>query len=414
MEQSAVTKSSKSLLHTGMRHHTRIELFSSTGMRPATKVPGAAPPECGPGSRSRDLLGTRSLSLMLLNRRTFLRAGGACALSFLAGHRSYAVGEEGHLLDPQRIIHHRLPPLSSVKVIGTRVTYTVQGPPHAPLLLYFHGWGDDYRVVLPLEYPLSEAGYRLLVFHRPGYAGTALSGRDGGRRRNWRTAAGQAELAAGLLDYLHSGRTWHVSVIGTSGGAPAALAFAAAYAQHTRALVLQAGATQPWSDARYVPAVFRDAYATAFQKFGWAGDAAAMAVFGLMVKFRENFFQDEDKIRALAGSRLEQVRQDPAFTSIVATILREHSGNARGEVNDARSIFFSRSAYCRWDEVRVPTLVVHDPEDMFVPFVHAEEAAKLLPRGELRPFHLGGHILWTGREARAMHRTRIEFMRAAH
>ena len=131
--------------------------------------------------------------------------------------------------------------------------------------------------------------------------------------------------------------------------------------------MLQAGVTQPWSDARYVPAVFRDAYATAFQQFGWAGDAAAMVVFGLMVKFRENFFQDDDKIRALAGSRLDEARRDPAFASIVSTILREHSGNARGEINDARSIFFSRSAYCRWDDVRVPTLVVHDSEDTSCP-----------------------------------------------
>jgi pimeloyl-ACP methyl ester carboxylesterase len=179
-------------------------------------------------------------------------------------------------------------------------------------------------------------------------------------------------------------------------------------------LVLQAGVTQPWSDARYVPAVFRDAYATAFQQFGWAGDAAAMIVFGLMVKFRENFFQDEDKIRALAGSRLDEARRDPAFASIVSTILREHSGNARGEINDARSIFFSRSEYCRWDDVRVPTLVVHDSEDTFVLFVHAEEAARLLPRGDLRPFRLGGHVIWTGRDARSMHRARIEFLRAAH
>lgn len=69
-----------------------------------------------------------------------------------------------------------------------------------------------------------------------------------------------------------------------------------------------------------------------------------------------------------------------------------------------------RTLNSRWDDVRVPTLVVHGTEDTFVPFVHAEEAAKLL-RGELRPFRLGGHILWTGREARAMHRTRIEFLR---
>ena len=50
-----------------------------------------------------------------------------------------------------------------------------------------------------------------------------------------------------------------------------------------------------------MPAVFRDAYATAFQQFGWAGDAAAMIVFGLMVKFRENFFQDEDKNPSSCG-----------------------------------------------------------------------------------------------------------------
>jgi pimeloyl-ACP methyl ester carboxylesterase len=90
-------------------------------------------------------------------------------------------------------------------------------------------------VVLPLEYPLIEAGFRLLVFHRPGYVGTALWGRAAGKARDWRTAAGQAELAAGLLDRLYGDRRWRVLVMGTSGGAPAALAFAAAHAQRARA-----------------------------------------------------------------------------------------------------------------------------------------------------------------------------------
>jgi pimeloyl-ACP methyl ester carboxylesterase len=340
----------------------------------------------------------------------FLRAGCASALSLMAGFR--ALGEEALLLDQQRIANYRLPALSFANIMGTGVSYALQGPARGPLLLYFHGWGDDYRVVLPLEYPLIDAGYRLLVFHRPGYAGTGLSGRSGDRTRDWRTAAGQAELAARLLDHLHAGRKWRVAVIGTSGGAPAALAFAAAHAQHARALVLQAGVTQPWSEAGYVPAVFRDAYTTAFKQFGWAGDAAAMVVFGVMVKFRESFLEDEDKIRALVGSRLDEARRDPAFTAVVSTILRAHPGNARGEISDARSIFFSRSAYCRWEDVRVPVLVVHDSEDTFVPFAHAEKAADLLPRGELRAFRLGGHILWTGGEARAMHRARVEFLRA--
>jgi pimeloyl-ACP methyl ester carboxylesterase len=344
----------------------------------------------------------------LLDRRTVLRAGGASALCHFAVPG--ALGQESYLLDQKRITSYRVPTASSHNISGTRVTYALQGPERGPLLLYFHGWGDDYRTVLPLDYPLIEAGYRLLIFHRPGYAGTALSGGLGGKRRDWRLAAGQAELAAGLLDHLHGGRRWRVSAMGTSGGAPAALAFAAAQASRTRSLVLQAGVTQPWSDARYVPSVFRDAYKTAFEQFGWAGDNAAMVVFGLMVKFRENFFQDADKIRALAGSRLDEARRDPAFDAIVATMLREHPGNIRGEINDARSIFFSRASYCRWEDVKVPVLVMHDSEDMFVPFAHAQEAARLLPRCELLPFRLGGHVLWTGDEARAMHRARVMFL----
>jgi hypothetical protein len=109
---------------------------------------------------------------MLLDRRIFLHAGGASALSFLTGHRTCALGDEGHLLDQQRIANYRLPALSSVDCCSTSTAGV-----------------------------MIEAGYRLLVFHRPGYAGTALSGRAGGRRHDWRTAADQAELAAGLLDY---------------------------------------------------------------------------------------------------------------------------------------------------------------------------------------------------------------------
>lgn len=345
-----------------------------------------------------------------MDRRTFLRAAGASALSPLVSFSARAFGEELHLLDAQRVAGYRLPAVAAAEIMGTRVTYALHGPARGPLLLYFHGWGDDYRAVLPLEYPLVDAGYRLLVIHRPGYAGTALSGRLAGKRQDWRTAQGQARLAAGLLDHLHGGRRWQVPVIGMSGGAPAALAFAASHAAHTRALVIQAGVTQPWTDARYVPAVFRDQYTTAFEQFGWAGDTAAMIVFGLMAKLRENFFEDEDKIRALAGSRLEDARRDPAFKAIVSTILREHAGNTRGEINDARSIFFARSAYCRWQDVKVPALVIHDREDTFVPFVHAEAVAKLLPRAQLRTFTLGGHIVWTGSEARAMHRARIDFL----
>lgn len=158
-----------------------------------------------------------------------------------------------------------------------------QRPDDGPVILYFHGWGDDYRVALPLEYPLVDARYQLLVVHRPGYAGTALEGIVDGETFDRRSAEGSAHTAAALLRFLY-GDSWRISVIGTSGGAPAALAFASLYPDETKALILQAGVAQPWTDAQFVPELFRATYLTAFKRFGWAGDQVSQIIFGLLVK----------------------------------------------------------------------------------------------------------------------------------
>jgi hypothetical protein len=54
---------------------------------------------------------------------------------------------------------------------------------------------------------------------------------------------------------------------------------------------------------------------------------------------------------------------------------------------------------------------LHDPEDKFVPFVHAEKAAQRISKAQLRALHLAGHIIWLGPDARAMHETRVHFLR---
>jgi pimeloyl-ACP methyl ester carboxylesterase len=245
--------------------------------------------------------------------------------------------------------------------------------------------------VVPLEYPLIDAGFRLLVVHRPGYAGTALEGAVEGRKVDWRSPGGFARTAAGLLDHLYGAGKWRLSVIGTSGGAPTALAFADLYPEQTMALVIQAGVTHPWTDARFVPELFRNSYQTAFRQFGWAGDHVSQIIFGLLAKFRENFIGDEDKLRALIGSRLEEARRDPAFDTVVSTILREDPANRRGEFNDVFNVFFAKTTYYRYGAIKARTLILHDPEDTFVPFVHAERAAETVPNALLRSFHLAGH-----------------------
>ena len=69
-----------------------------------------------------------------------------------------------------------------------------------------------------------EAGFRLLVVHRPGYAGTTLEGEVDGTTVDWRSAAGFARAIGDLLDHLYGAGQWSLAVVGTSGGAPTALA----------------------------------------------------------------------------------------------------------------------------------------------------------------------------------------------
>jgi hypothetical protein len=123
-----------------------------------------------------------------------------------------------------------------------------------------------------------------------------------------------------------------------------------------------------------------------------------MVVFGLMVKFRESFFEDEDKIRALVGSRLGEARRDPAFAAIVSTILRgirETPGvslvmHAASSSHTRRTVGGRMSGFLRWlcTTARIHSFHLLMPRKQ-PNFCLAASCA----------FRLGGHVLWTGVEA---------------
>lgn len=101
------------------------------------------------------------------------------------------------------------------------------------------------------------------------------------------------------------------------------------------------------------------------------------------------------------------------FRPAVSTMLRDSPENRSGELNEAHRIFFSQSPYYHWESIKSPTLIIHDRQDTFVPFAHAGPRRKV-PHANLCEFRVGGHILWLGRDARAMHQARVRFLRASH
>ena len=173
-----------------------------------------------------------------------------------------------------------------------------------------------------------------------------------------RSADGAARTAGSLLKEIF-GERWKVSVVGMSGGCPTALAFASLYPRQTRRLVLQAGVSRPWTDERYVPPRFRDAYNTAYQKFGWAGDQVSQVILGSLVAIRQSLQKKGEDVRSIVGARLDEAREDPAFTAALNRIMRHEKQNSAGELNDARNIFLAKSAYCPWEAVKAGSDIHH-------------------------------------------------------
>jgi pimeloyl-ACP methyl ester carboxylesterase len=350
--------------------------------------------------------------LMAIDRRWFLKATSVLGtLLSNVGSFNLARASQLGLLDPARVEGFPLPEKKSAVIEGGagKVSFTRDG--EGPLILYFHGWGDDYRGVMPLECGLTDAGFRVLLAHRPGYQGSTLEGTSQGKTRSWEGPAATADLFAKLLDTLYGTGKWTVAVVSMSGGTPSALAFASRYPAQTRAVVLQAGVTQPFTEAKYVPEPFRQQYEIAFNKFGFVGDELSKVLFALLVKLRETFLTDEDTVEALTGGRLAEAKQDNAFKAVSAKMLFDDGSNRNGEWSDVRHTFFAKGSYCDWGKITAPTLLIHDEKDTFVPIVHAEEAWRKIRNAKLQTFALGGHMIWLGRDARQMHDARVEFLK---
>jgi len=95
----------------------------------------------------------------------------------------------------------------------TRLVETAKGPVElteasdGEPVLYFHGTGITGEVMVPVESPLLDDGFRLIVPNRPGYGKTPLAPHE--------SAQACGDLMAALLDELKIERC---TVMGSSGG----------------------------------------------------------------------------------------------------------------------------------------------------------------------------------------------------
>lgn len=264
-------------------------------------------------------------------------------------------------------------------------------------VLYFHGTGATGEVVAVTERALVDDGFRLIVPHRPGYHGTPIT--------SGRTPQVCADLGAALLDRLGVAK---VGVIGTSGGGPAAIHFAARHSARTAALVLQCAVCHPYSARRWMSRRMRILP-------GWLrtrplGLSIVRSGFRRAIR---RFQRDPGHLaREMSGKRYADIRHDAATNELAALFvdtLIDCAGLPGGMEND-----WSISVGRPWltaNSIDAPTLIFHDRADPLVPFTHAEWAAQTIPRAQLCELHVGGHLIWLGPDAARMSTERAAFLR---
>ena len=257
----------------------------------------------------------------------------------------------------------RLELLQASELIDTVVgpiEYSLLGEADAPVLLALHGTPGGYD-----QAPPSQPGYRVLAPSRPGYLRTPL---DVGR-----TPAEQAAACVALLDALDIER---VVVLGSSGGGPSALAFAAAYPQRTSALILVEAVTASMP-IEETPAMFQNDFVLWFvmSALSLQGDQAVV----------ETLIPDPANQARLLNFPERMTEFKELIWSTWPASLRK-TGWDNDNVQMANLNLEPRA-------IQVPTLIVHGSDDSSVPASQSEDIAPLINNSRLVIFPGADHMM---------------------
>jgi pimeloyl-ACP methyl ester carboxylesterase len=284
----------------------------------------------------------------------------------------------------QRVVHASRGPVEYADV--------GQGIP----VLYFHGndVGNDAAVLL--EKSLIDDGFRLIVPNRPGYYGTPL--------QSGRSPDDCADLAVELLDQLGLGR---VAVIGTSGGGPPASRFAARHPQRCAALVLQCALAHPLDSGRWMPR--RAGWLWPFFRYLWLFRPVLRLGHRQQTRKRARGVFAADCMSKVRFAELGDSAALQFLEPLLAASTVRCSERPTGIENDWAN--WAGNPWLTPGSVGCKTLIQHDRDDPAVPIAHAHWARHCIPCAQFCELHVGGHLIWVGRDAEKMRHERTAFIR---
>ncbi|HLW02958.1 MAG TPA: alpha/beta hydrolase [Ktedonobacterales bacterium] len=233
------------------------------------------------------------------------------------------------------------------------VEYQMEGA--GPVVLVLHGSPGGYDQGMVWAHLLAPGGSTLLSLSRPGYRRTPLN--------SGQAPEAQADLFAATLDALNVAQ---VVVIALSGGGPSALQLALRSPQRCRGLLL----ISPLAYASTEEEVYRSLP---------PGQRLQRWLFNHLLDWDPALY-----LLSALSKRMPQEAQASAFaaqSSAFIETLVMNSQHSSGYRNDMQQ-FATLPAYPFQDMV-VPTLIVHGTADVDVPFRQTEALASALPHAQL-------------------------------
>ena len=242
-----------------------------------------------------------------------------------------------------------------LETIQGTVEYWTEGT--GSVILMLHGSPGGYDQGKAIAHLLDLSAYTFLSPSRPGYRRTPLS--------SGQTPEAQADLFAATLEALHVPQAM---IIALSGGGPSALQFALRHPQRCRGLVLVCALGYSYTEEE----VYRSLP---------PGQRLLKRLFDRLLDWNPLLYllQGLSKLTSFEAQAIEFI------DSLVM-----NSVYSAGYHNDMQQ--FATLPHYPFQDVTLPTLIVHGIDDIDVPFRQAQELANTIPNAQLVAIRDADHL----------------------
>jgi pimeloyl-ACP methyl ester carboxylesterase len=280
-----------------------------------------------------------------------------------------------------------------------KVEYSIRG--EGPTVLVFHGTPGGYDQAMLIGSLLAEDQFDVVAPSRPGYLRTPLA--------SGQSPEQQADAMAALIDTMGIPS---VAVLASSSGTPAAIQFVLRHPDRVWALVLLSPVTRFASDRQLsrteLGRLVTDRFAGDFG--AWVAievaekDPQRMVRLILEAEHEATGAQQE----ALVDYVVNDADQLEWFRTLVGTFVPPSVREA-GLRNDLQQI--RALAELPFEQIGVPTLIVHGTADKLVPLSGVEAMAGRIPGATFYAVEGAGHLVEIGPRAADVQTKVVQFLR---